>query len=335
MKSYLAYLEQEFKVYEEILHGKLNPTIRLKEHDNNLTNLIELANTKEILVPHDELESLRKEITEKHQSLGYRSPDDLVIKVAVGHNALYNHIYIIPGTHYLIGNHFDDNIGTPENEKELVYLKLIIDEFERIKIRACARLHKSEDHKLNKKAIINNLNLLQNLLREVTAKHNFILHNQKSTTTEKYIFDCLKKFTIKTLWYYHTLYEPQIGKYKSQSLNLIKECQQISFPGVANYLVKKENEIEYHLVKEPDNHSEYRSIKFRWNGKLNHLATIFYDLYENGLISNNPCHDETKTNMDLVEFIHRNFLDNHGHPISKDTLRTYLNPNRHDKRYKY
>lgn len=335
MKSYLVYFEHEFKIFEEILHGRLKPVNLITEGHDILSNLIEFANSKEILIPKDELEQFKKQITSNHTKLGYRCLNDMIIITGpadIIENVL---IKIIPANSYLIGNTFKDDIEEPPDTNSMYYLKLMIDEFERIKIRACRLLHIDENTRQTKKTILNNLKQIEHQLREVTAISKIAHHDESSNPIDIYVLDTLKKFVVKTIRFYYTVHDPHLWRYKKESLKLIKECDQISFPGIVNYIINKEVVSQNRPLEVNDPETKYKCNKqtLQWNGKLNHLATIFFELQEKGFI-NRSKHERNKTNMDLVDFIHQHFLDNNGQSISKDTLKTYLNPNKPDKRSK-
>ncbi len=245
----------------------------------------------------------------------------------------------------------EDDVGKPPCFKSMCYLQLIIDEFERIKIRACRLLNSVKEPDELKLQSLKNLRIAEYLLRETSAFCNYLLipkdDNQKQTLY--YINDCLKKFLIKSIRFYHRLFDPYLTEYFGQSKKLINNIDRATSSDCIKYVYQDniENYIEEPIHK-LGTHSDQNilSPRLRWSGKIYLLVSLFYDLNEKGIIkvtNSNNSNKNTKvseasnhpeTNMDLVEFLYDNFLDSSGKRLSKDTLRTYLNPNRPDKRSK-
>lgn len=337
MKSYFAYFESEFKIFEEILHGRLNPSHSTFNDATILPTLIEYANHHEIIIKKNELENIKLSARKHYLRLGYRNQEDIIIQVSGVDESDYVKINILPGQYYLKGDLFSINISNPSNYKSLCFLKLIIDEYERIKIRSCALL--SDDIENLQHLALKNLRIIEHLLRETSAIINITSATEPDNITELYILDCLKKFIIKSIQFYHTIFDPYLNSYKDSSADLIKSCDQLRSPEFINYLVKQdlEDSSKYRLEEPiPKYHTSKPSLI--WTSKINKLTTIFYNLVEEGIIqfvpNNKKISKKNVTNMVLVEFICKNFLDINGENLSKDTIRTYLNPHRPDKRSK-
>ncbi len=164
-----------------------------------------------------------------------------------------------------------------------------------------------------------------------------------------YINDCLKKFLIKSILFYHRLFDPYITEHYKKSIKLINNIDRATSSDCIKYVYQDniDNCFEEPVpIKGIQSNQKTSSPIIRWTGKINLLVSLFYDLMEKGIINitdhENP-EEESKvskgsgysgTNMNIVELLYDNFLDSSGKKLSKDTLRTYLNPNRPDKRSK-
>lgn len=85
------------------------------------------------------------------------------------------------------------------------------------------------------------------------------------------------------------------------------------------------NTINKYLVDKPQTNS-----KLKWNGKVNKLVTILYDLTNNILEDGQPV--LSGSTGDLIEFLVNNFTDKSGSDLSEATIRTILSPGKPDKR---
>ncbi|MBU1013290.1 MAG: hypothetical protein KKG99_09800 [Bacteroidetes bacterium] len=376
MNSIIIKEEQEFRVYGDILQGRLQPFKPQFNDRDLLSGLIEYANTREVVIKVTDLDLNKDLDTIEFSKLGYRDKDDFSANIRSGEKPGTAIITIVPISHYLLGDKMDNDIEQPPCFKSKCYLRLIIDEFERIKIRACKLLNTPQDPEQLKFIALKNLRTAEFLLRESSAVSHFLFVPEDDTQKRSlyYITVCLKKFLIKSIRFYHKLFDPLITEFFEQSENLIKNIDCITNSDCIKYLYP--DELDNNLKEQTENYFRYpinpnrgkddflnilksnpapiSKIKFkqngtpvlRWTGKINLLITLFYDLMENGQITssdgkhikeNSNISDmfkNTDTNMKLVEFLYDNFLDNSGQRLSKNTLRTYLNPNRPDKRSK-
>ncbi len=334
-----ASLRKEFSIYCEILHGKLQPTRTQFDDPHLLANLIEYANTQEFL----NLEIPQKE----YLKIGYRTPEDFIILKGSTNNL--ETVTIIPNKYYLIGDKLDNDIIKPPCYKSKCYLQLLMDEFERIKIRARNLLNMNTQTEELKILATKNLRNAEFLLRESSAYSHYLVipENDNKKQTLYYINDCLKKFLIKSIRFYHRLFNPFITEYYNSSKKLINNIDKTTSADCIKYIYQdnvnmiNDNSSDY----EKQTYNKSGSPKLRWTSKINQLTTLFLDLLEKGIIEikdENTSYSQKVskfpetflTNMDLVDFIHLNFLDNKGHTLSKETLRTYLNPKRIDKKSK-
>lgn len=378
MKTFKINQESEFKIYGEILHGRLQPHKSEFSDEKQLLNLIEYANTKEFSIDISDDKHYETMHYSIYAYLGYKDPDDLMINIHPGRKNGTSVITVIPNKYYLLGDMMEDDIEKPPCFKSRCYLRLIMDEFERIKIRACNLLNTIDKSDQLRILVLKNLRIAEFLLRESSAySHFFVIPDKHSKMTSMYyIIDCLKKFLIKSIRFYHSFFDPYITDFFEQSEKLIKNvdratcssCTKYLFPEDSDNTLGDSNSIsaQYRndalnckedflrmgygnsdLLSNATNNKVSKPQPIRWMGKINLLVSLFYDLMEKGIIyihetDENPGDHfsvskekiQSGTNMNLVEFLYINFLDSKGNRLSKDTLRTYLNPNRLDKRSK-
>lgn len=72
------------------------------------------------------------------------------------------------------------------------------------------------------------------------------------------------------------------------------------------------------------------NAKFRWNGPVNKLVTMFYELSNTEIYKGKP--NITASTSEITEFITTHFLDNDGKEFSQETIQTILRPGRPEKR---
>ncbi len=351
MNTIQIHSEQEFRIYGEILHSRLQPFKPQFNDRELLSELIEYANTREIVINIAEHDLNKFLNSIDYNWLGYRGPNDYIANIRSGNKPETAVIQIVPDKHYLLGDMMENDIEKPPCFKSKCYLRLIIDEFERIKIRACCLLNSVEDVDQLKLLALKILRIAEYLLRETSAFCHYLLIPEDDNHKHSlyYINDCLKKFIIKSIRFYYRLFDPYITEYCGQSKKLINNIDRATSSDCIKYIYQDnfDQYLEEPISKEGSQINKNTSSPIiQWNEKINLLTSLFYDLLEKGVISihdsKNPnknskvseASKQSETNMKLVKILYDNFLDNNGKRLSKDTLRTYLNPNRPDKRSK-
>ncbi|MBW8360118.1 MAG: hypothetical protein K0M63_10015 [Weeksellaceae bacterium] len=103
------------------------------------------------------------------------------------------------------------------------------------------------------------------------------------------------------------------------------ECEKMI--GKIQTLAKLRAEIE--ASRSPETSTEKSSEKIILNGPLNIITNAFKQMMTSVKPTGKPYIQ--KRIKDMADFIAENFVDEHGNPLSKDTLQTYLSPGRNDK----
>lgn len=75
---------------------------------------------------------------------------------------------------------------------------------------------------------------------------------------------------------------------------------------------------------------KHTTLKFKWNGPVNKLVTIFYELSNTETYKGKP--NITASTSEITEFILGHFLNSDGQEFSKETIQTILKPGRPEKR---
>ncbi|MFC2106879.1 hypothetical protein ACFLRY_00940 [Bacteroidota bacterium] len=351
----------EFKTYHDILFGKLYPETIINE-ETPIKTLIETANTIEISTTDIKKEIFQYIHTLDYQRLGYRSRKHYQTKINPPTNENPSStITIKPNTSYLNGNINIVSLTPPPCQFTTEYLKLMIDELNRIKTRAFSILDKINSQEDINYQVFKNIKIAEYLGQECQT----ILATLKISKAEEenqqqiYIFSTLKSFIIKSIEFYLHFFKPYLKGTLNQFNNLIADLEndyfdQLSSSQFLNELLSssptntKQNHKTYITTQTNNEFKESKpTYKIIWNKNLNLLATYYLDLFENGIIS---FPDTSRDNENIPENIQENlnkvlrkyltthicntFLDNQGEELSIETIKTYLNPNKPECRSK-
>lgn len=357
------YVDEFNKIWEKqnILYGNLNPKYIKKEKKLSTGQLINQANTIEI-----KLKTTRSQIdkyidTFNYHILGFRSENDFMLFIeSPGDNLNNCKVKITPVTTYINGNLNTKSLTPPSCMLSKEYLKLFIDELQRIKIRAFAILENTANKKQVNYQACRNLKIAEYLGVEcLNIIANFKLsQNEEIDESIVYIFETLKSFIIKSIEFYIHFFEPYLEDKIHHFKHLLSELEynykdQIESNKFISKIISNSIDCTYsstnlspeisYAKEKPD------SLKIYWNRNINLLATYYLDLVENGIISLPATKDEygkikvSKDHNKILDIHVRKFLTNHicstfldskGKPLSPHTVSTYLDPKKPDRRSK-
>ncbi len=356
----------EFTVFQDVLFGKLHPSSITQNNETAMNKLITIAN--QILVKTDLSKSQisRSLNSIDHHMLGYRSKKDYQTQILPPNdNSCLSTVTIKPNIYYLNGNLNIKALSSPPCPVTTEYFKLMVDELQRIKTRAFWILNQSDLKEVINNFVCKNLKIAEYLAHECqTVLANLHLSpSSKSNNLYIYVFETLKSFIIKAIEFYLQLFQPYLSSLSQYFNNIVSDLEndyydQISSSQFINEMCgtynsklipnpTENNSANTNIHSEPSIPVSPTPQKIQWNKNINLLATYYIDLLENNIISlpemspGSPIVSEnvsgcltTTQRKFLTQHICANFLDHQGFPLSPHTIKTYLNPNKPERRSK-
>lgn len=245
---------------------------------------------------------LQNEIEKMHlQEFGFKSIDD--VKIEYREDVFNNLTKIILEPTSVYGNGDKLGIPIPDIIEKKLFLIFVSDTFERLKIKAenvinnsCCDKHIELYAKKNIQVLGSIFGAATNYMKEICIKGD----------SNKFF----RVYVLNTYIYSTILFYQKMFRYF-----FTEEVHSLD-----NLKMELVNSIGIHTILEPM--SDYKKSNetlesfdiqpIVWNDKINVLATLFYDLREEGKI--------TASDQQIIDYICTNFIDKNGKPISKILL---------------
>lgn len=343
------------KVYEEILSGKLSPTLPRFNMTTDPVKLVKEANTLKLAIVSSKIGISEVLEDSDYTSLGYKTPIDYDFHVR-NIDGGRSEISIFPTTVYELMEIID--IPQFISSKSNAFGILITDQFERIKIRAEKMLEMDINSETAMLYAARNIQKAKKLFHDAKI---LLKHLQaKQDGEDFYIIFVLSIFLVRTILFYQKMFRPFIqGKpdtetqlkaelYDCISLRHLSRMYKLTDSDYCEFLKKSHAEKSGVCEQEA---SEYRANdeetflqkkshvvesdtphypKIQWNGQINVLVDVLLQMKEEHKVSGKPLLGASYET--LKNFLVANFCDKHGNDLSPHTIRTILQPQRTDKR---
>ncbi len=256
-----------------------------------------------------------------YSQFGYENIDDIDITASADIFNGSTTITVIPKRVYQM----TDEVELPPyySEHSRKVHMLIIDLFERFKIMTQSFLDITAKQEQIKLYATKNLQILEKLLSDArTTVRLAITKNDHKLIRELIAFVTI---IIQAILYSQKLFGRFIDGYKYTREELFGRIyKEVDINKIIEiYSVKK----EVPLTNDCSNNSE---LSIKWNGQVNVLVTLFYDLMKFEVKDRTSILECRKE--DIKTLLNNYFHDKNGNPINKSTIDTCLNEYREDKR---
>ncbi len=351
------------EVFSELTSGKLKNMLSGNLPYKDVLSIVRKVNTKMIYenVPLSKVNMHSESFN--FQALGYRSLDDFSITTTTGKTSEFVNISVTPLCFYELDEKF--NLAPAPDNRSKIILGLLKDEFERIKYRALYILESSTDE--NQVTFY----AKKNIMFVKTCFHNhkmlfhdlFTLHPDYIHDADAYIHYNINYFLIKLRLFYEKLFEYFLGSGRKTEKQLLAELFQLnptlmyqqntktssvsepeteivsSEPIKQRFAADTSLAMAYETIGKAHNFSAEKvrqlmelSGKVKWNGNINTLGDIIYQLM-NELKENNTPNLEASPD-DIANIVSLLFIDKENNPLSRSSIKTSLYSGRSDKRPK-
>jgi hypothetical protein len=339
----------DIRLFPEFIDGNLKSTKTEFNTIRKLSNLIKENQTRRIVLADKEIKSFNNKLKPDLRFYGFKSVDDYNIK---DKNALPGgsvEFHIIPNKIYTLKEYHE--VPKYNSKKLNTFIALILDEYERIKIRA--------EHKHDLLTSERDLNLYcKKNIQKAKKVFNEALNCMNGATGRRsledfYIYFILCQILIKTILFYQkqffhfinfklekeqSLYAKLYTKALNGKLDILFKLalgefsdSESLFKSSSDGLWKVSNsEIDLNTNSKSNHYNLKQDEKIIWYGQVNALVDAFEQ------IANAQDADGTRlcvVSLDqLQDLICNNFYDSEGKPIKPNTVKTILNPKRIDKK---
>ncbi len=351
------------EVFSELTSGKLKNMLSGNLPYKDVLSIVRKVNTKMIYenVPLSKV-NMHSESFNFH-ALGYRSHDDFTITTTTSKTSEFVNISVTPLCYYELDEKF--NLAPAPDKRSKIILGLLKDEFERIKYRALYILESSTDE--------NQVTFYakKNIMFVKTCFHNhkllfhdlFTLHPDYIHDSDAYIHYNINYFLIKLRLFYEKLFEYFLGSGRKTEKQLLAELFQLnttllyqqntqttsvsepepvmvsSEPVLQSYAADTSLAMAYETIGKAHNISADKicqlvSIigKVKWTSNRNILGDAVYQIMQKKDNRGLPMLEATPDVISsLISLI---CIDSVGHPLSKHTIKTFLQSGKSDKRPK-
>jgi len=317
-----CYKNVDVSVYGDILKDKFfceKKNISLKRTNEFMKELHTCSVYIELF--HKDVQ---KEINKiNYAQYGFKSQDDCMSSSKPDVFENRHIVTLIPKVFYELEDKID--LLSPITNSDELFLIMIGDTFERIKIKAQNVIHETEAACHIELYAKKNLQVLHRVFYDATNQINEICSQEKN-------FRFFKVFVLNTFIYNTILY------YQKMFSRFYKDCiidkNNLKFELLNSIKIQPIMEqIAYYSKSKEKKLIESEKVKpIVWNTQVNILATLIYDLLNEKLPDNKKMLEADI--KDLSYLINKYVQDKNGNPISRNTVEICLKDYRSDKRAK-
>ena len=321
----------DVEVYREILKKTYCPVDEKTTSKKALLDVIKIINSIEIPIKGLDV-NIENEVEKINvKEYGFKELNDIKIEFTTDIFKERTILKLIPKTIYEL----EDIIELPKanNNKERQYLFLMSDTFERLKIKAENTLDITINEKHIELYAKKNIQIIKRIFYDTRSVLKRV--QETGTRTDVFILLAQNAFIMNAILYLQKMFSSFYHGEKITKEDLRKQfydCLNMDiflrqFKEYGNSKNKEEERIK-ETIKNIDN----SDITIGWEGNINKLITLFYDLCNIEMPNSKTLIYKDKDKIE--EFIHRYFRDKNGNPIKKSTIRICMQEYREDKRAK-
>ncbi len=302
------HLQIDVKIFKDILKGKHCPEVEKGTSKLVLLEVIQDITKTIIKVKGRKIDKLKVLEKINFNAFGFKDQSD--VKISFKENFFEETEIILQAkTIYEL----EENIAlpTPRNNKQKLYLALLSDTFERLKIKCENVINEAEKQEYIEIYVHKNI---QHITRTFYEAKTLLGKVQNHKVHKDWFFVYVQViFIMNTILYLQNMFSTYYTETKYSKKTLVFELWEAVGP-----------EIFMEPTADYGNPSEKTSDKIKLLGNSNVIITNYYDLMNLGVIENNP--------QIVEDHLYNNFLSKKGEPISRATIHTCLKEYRTEKR---
>jgi len=315
--SFLAHKSIDVDVFKVILDQYL--LHENTEHANtSLIDLIKQIHSVEIKLPGIDSEKKNETKNINLKQYGFKNKSDCIINTK--QNVFENETIISfsPKNVYELEDKVK-KMPIPYSDKGKILKQLISDAFERLKVKAKHILENSDnDEQITHYAKKN----IQVALRNSYDARMCLMKTQKTKNHDAIMLALMiNVFMVNVVNFLQNMFSSYYCNKKTD-----KNKQKADLYDIIDVNVLMEPPSEYKTKKE----EQINPPKIVWNGNVNSLATIFFDLMQVKTNEGKPLLQADS--KDIQDLLHNFFVDKNGLAINKNTIATCLRPSKEEKR---
>lgn len=315
-----SYQRVDVIILKEILKFNFASVFENKTSNNALLEIVQKFNTKEICIDGIDINKHYVESKLNINEFGFKYISDF--KILFNENKIdkTTTIKLIPKTNYLLEDSF--TIPEPFDKKGKIYLELISDVFERIKLKAINILSSSTEASQIELYAKKNIQMAHAILDD--ARNTLKKAQETNDKSEVFLFYVFNIFMIKIVWFYQKMF----STYYKETIETKEKMKSDLFDVMNKSIFKNEtstninSELEFFL----------RNFKIKWNGQVNVLTTLISELKDKNSKIEKPLLEVD--DEELKFFMHNFIVDKNDNPLNMTTLNTCLKSYRTDKKVK-
>ncbi|MDD3876646.1 MAG: hypothetical protein PHT69_08500 [Bacteroidales bacterium] len=351
------------QTFSELNSEKVRFLLSEKFPYRDVLSLVKEVNTRIIYenVTDEQLHIYTKNFN--YKAFGFKGKNDFKLTTSAGDKPEFKNISVTPVCYYSLHDNF--TLAPPPDVRSKIIVGLLADEFERIKLRAIYTFETSNDENQVKMYARKNRQFIKTCFHNHKATFHdlFTLNPNYLHHPESYIYFYINFFLIKLRLFYEKFFIDFLGPGKKNEKQLLAELFQVN-PA----LMYKQNDAISPSIKEEHNTNfsetaqqhfatgtslamAYQAIakennitaenlklllslvgKIKWNGYKNTLADYILQLMEtkskDGLSLLETTPDDISSLLSIVA------IDKDGYMLSKETIKTLLQPSKSAKRPK-
>lgn len=316
------YQKTDVQIFREILNDNyFSENESLSEKKIQLQ--IQKFNKTEILISGLDVD-IQHEISKLNVAeFGFREINDVKIKISPIVFENKNKLILIPKTIYRLEDKID--IPYPFTNQNKFFLEFVSDTFERLKVKAENIINQTEDCKHIELYAKKNIQMLNRIFYDSRTK---LARTQKNgTKIEVYNVFVLNIFIYNTILYYQNMF----SEFYKEEIKT-KQCLKIELYDTLDMNIMFRPCDDNEMTKTNKLTNDDKSTAIIWNGQVNTLLTLIYDLL-NSRLGNKKTILEANIE-DITYILNKLVSDKNGNPINKNTIRICLKEYREDKRAK-
>lgn len=309
-------------IFKEVLQkgSNVNYVNGLKK---DTLQLVQINNRKEFIMAGLNID--QSSILDKinYHEYGFKNKKEALIMVETDIFKNETKIILTPKHIYEL----EDFILLPKsnNKKNIAFQLILADAFERVKIKSENIIRVTNQSKFIELFASKNIQMANRIYYDARNE----LRKQQIVGDKQAIFNLivLNIHLINLILYLQKMFSSFYNDEKYSRLDLRTQLHD-----TFNLDVMLEHFDTYPSIKQNIQLPKLDNLKFVWNGQINTLITLFYELM-NTSITHGKMLLECK-NEDIIELLNSFFEDKNGNPINKTTIEICLKDYRDDKRAK-
>ncbi len=314
-----AYNKIDVNIFKEIQKKQYDLNSTNGSSNKRIQSIIQKLHSAQIVIKGFEINKHKELGKVKIEEHGFK--DQLDIKFEFKQDVFEESttLHLTPIRTYQLED--NQKLPTAYDARAKAYLVLLSDSFERLKIKVENVISETEDNDLIELYAKKNILMAHRILED----SKITLEKQQKTGVKSdvsltYMFNV---FLIKVIDFLQEMFS---SFYKGKKIKKKKlKTELFDSIGMDIFIEPITGTQKCQTCT-----SENKDVSFQWNGQINVLVTLLYDLMNKKQSNNTMLLDASHENIKYL--LNNYFVDKNGEPMNETTIDTYLKSYRDDKR---